>query len=136
MIQRLRRKPILDYQTWAIFRVPTVPPVAQLPYPTLADKQVKTLSGDFHAILVQAKLVKPRNYKNYKADGKRREYSGLSFHCLRHNTTSALKNTGSSAAIAYDIVGHDSEAMSRNYTKIDSKIKKEALDRLPDILPS
>ncbi|MDA7633695.1 tyrosine-type recombinase/integrase [bacterium] len=101
---------------------------------SFAAKQVKTLSGDFHALLVQAKLVKPRNYKNYKADGKRREYSGLSFHCLRHNTTSALKNTGASAPITGDIVGHDSEAMSRNYTKIDSKSKREALDRLPDIL--
>jgi integrase len=124
----------LAYRTWATFRGATVPPVAQLPHLTLADKQVKTLSADFHALLVQAKLVKPRNYKNYKADGKRREYSGLSFHCLRHNTTSALKNTGASAPITGDIVGHDSEAMSRNYTKIDSKSKREALDRLPDIL--
>ena len=45
-----------------------------------------------------------------------------------------LKNTGASSAIAGDVVGHDSEAMQRNYTKIDVETKRQALDKLPDLL--
>lgn len=98
-----------------------------------SKKPTKRLSNEFHDILVSAGLVEKRNYKNHRSDGKRRKYSGLSYHCLRHSTTSMLKNAGVTEAIAGDIVGHDSEAMSRNYTKIDSATKKEAIDRLPDI---
>ncbi len=68
------------------------------------------------------------------ADGKRRQYAGLSFHSLRHTTTSMLKNTGISSAIAGDVVGHYSEAMQRNYTKIDMEAKRQALDKLPDLI--
>ena len=102
--------------------------------PTFQGKRVEKLSLEFHALLVKAALVERRDYRNHKGDGKRRQYAGLSFHCLRHNTTSALKNTGATSAVAGDIVGHDSEAMSRNYTKIDMDAKKAAVDRLPDIL--
>ena len=79
-------------------------------------------------------FLKKQKYRNYKAEGKRRKYSGLSFHCLRHTTTSALKNTGTTSAAAGDIVGHDSEAMQRNYTKIDVETKRQALDQLPDLI--
>jgi integrase len=58
----------------------------------------------------------------------------LSFHSLRHTTTSMLKNTGISSAIAGDVVGHYSEAMQRNYTKIDMEAKRQALDKLPDLI--
>ena len=33
-----------------------------------------------------------------------------------------------------DVVGHDSEAMRRNYTKFDVKRRRQALDKLPDLL--
>ena len=45
-----------------------------------------------------------------------------------------LKNTGTTSAVAGDIVGHDSEAMQRNYTKIDIETKRQALDQLPDLM--
>ena len=45
-----------------------------------------------------------------------------------------LKNTGATSAIAGDVVGHDSEAMQRNYTKIDVETKRQALDKLTDLL--
>lgn len=45
-----------------------------------------------------------------------------------------LKNTGTTSAIAGDVVGHDSEAMQRNYTKIDVETKRKALDKLPDLV--
>ena len=45
-----------------------------------------------------------------------------------------LKNTGTTSAVAGDIGGHDSEAMQRNYTKIDVEAKRQALDKLPDLI--
>jgi hypothetical protein len=36
----------------------------------------------------------------------------LSFHCLRHTATSLMKNAGVSPAIAQDIIGHESAAVS------------------------
>jgi hypothetical protein len=45
-----------------------------------------------------------------------------------------LKNTGISSAIAGDVVGHYSEAMQRNYTKIDMEAKRQALDKQPDLI--
>ena len=101
---------------------------------SLAGVPVKMLSSQFNTILASAGLVERKNYRTYKADGQRRKYAGLSFHCLRHTLTSELKNTGATSAIAGDIVGHDSEAMSRNYTKIDLEIKRAALDKLPDLV--
>jgi hypothetical protein len=47
--------------------------------------------------------------------------------------TSALKNTMTNSAIADDIAGHDSEAISRNDRKIESETKKLAQNRLRDI---
>ena len=101
--------------------------------PGLAERASNKLSTEFNGILSKAGLIKKTNYRKYKAEGRRRKYSGLSFHCLRHTTTSALKNTGTTSAIAGDIVGHDSEAISRNYTKIETETKRKALDRMPDI---
>ena len=100
----------------------------------LAGVITSKLSIEFNGILCEAGLLEKTKYRNYKAEGKRRKYSGLSFHCLRHTTTSALKNTGTTSAVAGDIVGHDSEAMQRNCTKIDVETKRQALDQLPDLL--
>ena len=100
----------------------------------LRIKVTKNLSNDFNALLAKAGLVEKKNYRTYIANGKRRQYAGLSFHCLRHTTTSMLKNTGATSAIAGDVVGHDSEAMQRNYTKIDVETKRQALDKLPDLI--
>ena len=45
-----------------------------------------------------------------------------------------LKNTGAPSAIARDVVSQDSEAMQQNYTKIDVETKRQALDKLPDLI--
>ena len=36
--------------------------------------------------------------------------------------------------LSRDIVGHESEAVSRNYTHIDAETKRAALDKLPELL--
>ena len=53
---------------------------------------------------------------------------------LRHTATSLLKNAGVSDVVARDIIGHESEAVSRNYTHIDTVTKRRAIDAMPDIL--
>ena len=63
----------------------------------------------------------------------RRMVSEISFHSLRHTATSLLKNAGVPEAVAMDIIGHESEAISRHYTHIESRAKRSALNKLPKL---
>lgn len=93
-------------------------------------------SKQFHAILVQCGLSRPQKQKSdEKSKGRsaRRVQNELSFHCLRHTATSLLKNAGVSEVVARDIIGHDSAAVSANYTHVDEDTKRKAVDLLPDI---
>jgi len=76
-------------------------------------------------------------HKSHQSTGKgrtsKRKLNELSFHCLRHTATSMLKNAGVSDAVARDIIGHDSEAISRQYTHIDLAAKRKAIEALPDL---
>lgn len=102
--------------------------------PALHGKKAAWLSAKFHSVMVEAGLVEKRGHASTgKGRDARREGSGISFHSLRHNTTSALKSSGASNAVAMDIVGHESEAVSRNYTKIELEAKRAAINKLPDI---
>jgi len=94
------------------------------------------LSNQFYEILASAGMVKPRSHKRDKSKNGRagkRLSSELSFHSLRHSTTSLLKRAGVGEAIAMDLVGHDSPEISRQYTSIDSATKLAALNKLPEI---
>lgn len=94
-------------------------------------------SKQFHALLVQCGLARPQNHKSTgKGRSARREQNELSFHCLRHTATSLLKNAGVSEVVARDIIGHDSAAVSANYTHVDEETKRRAVDLLPDVLPA
>jgi integrase len=93
-----------------------------------------TLSNNFRKILVAAKLADHRTHERRgKGRSATRAASVLSFHSLRHTATSMLKNAGISDAVARDIIGHESAAVSQNYTHIDAETKRKALDKLPDI---
>jgi len=92
------------------------------------------LSKQFYQILVSAGLAQRRITKETGQGGSvKHTQNALSFHCLRHTATSLLKNAGVSDAIARDIIGHESEAVSRNYTHIDMKAKRKAVSLLPDV---
>ena len=58
----------------------------------------------------------------------------ISFHSLRHTTTSLLKNAGVSPALAEEFVGHDSSEMNRVDTHIEAKAMNAAAELLPDVL--
>jgi integrase len=105
--------------------------------PSFQGKTVSWLSNQFYGVMAFAGLVQSRG-DHQKKEGKagrraRRQLSPISFHSLRHTATSLLKNAGVSDVVARDIIGHESEAVSRNYTHIESATKRAALDKLPDV---
>ena len=101
-----------------------------------AHKRTASLSNQFREILVEAGLVEPL-LRGHRSTGKgrtgRREISELSFHSLRHSAVTMLKAAGVSDFIAREIVGHESAAVSRQYTHLTTDDKRAAMQRLPDV---
>jgi len=99
-------------------------------------KRTASLSNQFRDILVAAALVEPRP-RGHKSTGKgrdqAREASEISFHSLRHSAVTMLKAAGVSDFIAREIVGHESAAVSRQYTHLTTNDKRAAMQRLPDV---
>jgi integrase len=102
---------------------------------SLWGKKSSWLSGQFHDLMVDAGLVEERGKGKAHGVGRdaKRNLAKISFHSFRDSTTSDLKNAGVGEAVAMDIVGHDTKAMSRNYTKVSDEAKRDALNKLPDI---
>ena len=98
-----------------------------------ADGESRRLSAQFHTLLVKAELVdaRPKDKNSGKGHSVKRTVSELSFHSLRHNTTSWLKKSGVPESVVRDIIGHESELVSRNYTHVDEATKRKALLNLP-----
>ncbi len=105
--------------------------------PAFEGKPVHWLSNQFYELLASAGLVQSRGDHQKKAGKQgrsaRRQMSDLSFHSLRHTATSLLKNAGVSDVVARDLIGHESEAISRSYTHIDAETKRAAVEKLPDV---
>jgi integrase len=78
----------------------------------------------------------PKRTHESKKKGRaaKRELNQISFHALRHTATSLMKNAGISPAIVQEFIGHDSPAISANYTHIETSALKKAADAMPDIL--
>jgi integrase len=130
--------------------LPLVPPLgdylASLPvsdnpnafiFPRAASaKRTASLSNQFRDILVAAGLVEPRP-RGHKSTGKgrdqAREASEISFHSLRHSGVTMLKAASVSDFMAREIVGHESAAVSRQYTHLTTDHKRAAMQRLPDV---
>ncbi len=78
-----------------------------------------TLSNQFRELLVSAGLVAPRSHESTgKGRSQSRETSALSFHSLRHSAVTMLKAAGVSDVLTREIVGHESAAVSRQYTHL------------------
>jgi integrase len=96
-----------------------------------------SLSNQFAAILASAGITESRTHAA-KPKGKgraaRRAASEITFHSLRHTATSLLKSAGVSDSIAMDIIGHESAEMSRLYTHIGDEAKRDAVNKIPDVL--
>ena len=105
-------------------------------YRTVTTQQGRssTLSGQFHRIMESAGLVPKRTWKSTgKGRDKKRQFSPLSFHSLRHTATTLFKEAGVAHAVVQDIIGHDSEAVSRVYTHVGDQAKSDAIRKLPQI---
>ena len=103
-----------------------------------ASRQRKILTGAlsnrFFRVMIQAGVVPPRDNKSQgKGRSAARTVCGVGFHSLRHYMTSQLKMSGASDAVAREIVGHETAAVSRIYSHIDVPTLRAAIDRLPDI---
>ena len=97
-------------------------------------KRTGALSNQFREILVAAGLVEPRGHESTgKGRSQAREPSEISFHSLRHSAVTMLKAAGVSDFIAREIVGHESAAVSRQYTHLTTDDKRAAMQRLPDV---
>lgn len=95
------------------------------------------LSRQFYELLAKAGLVaKKSHHHKGKSGGRsaRHTLSRITFHSLRHTTTSLLKNAGVSPSIAEEFVGHDSSEMNRVYTHIDQHAMRTAADKLPHLI--
>jgi integrase len=97
--------------------------------------RVSSLSRQFHDLLASAGLVPSHNTSGEAGEEKslRRTVNALSFHSLRHTATSFLKSAGVNNAVAMDLVGHQSVAISSHYTVIDSEAKRKAINLMPDV---
>ena len=94
-----------------------------------------TLSRQFSEILAGIGLADKKDHKGGGTGrASRRASGGLSFHCLRHTATSLLKNAGVSDVVAREIIGHDSESISRVYTHISKDTLRKAMKSLPNVL--
>jgi integrase len=125
--------PVLDYLTTL--------PVNDNPnafiFPKAAKhKYVASLSSQFREILIDAGLAEVRDYGSHLKKQnpiRTREVSEISFHSLRHSAVTLLKAAGVSDFIAREIVGHESAAVSRQYSHLSTEHKRNAMRNLPDI---
>ncbi|MEK6839739.1 MAG: tyrosine-type recombinase/integrase, partial [Nanoarchaeota archaeon] len=91
------------------------------------------ISNSFRALLARVGLAPKAHRKREGVVTGRRRVNPLSFHSFRHTATSMLKNAGVSDAVARDLVGHESAAVSASYTHIDEATKRAAMALLPDL---
>jgi integrase len=104
----------------------------------LRQRKVATsaLSNQFYRLMTEAGVVEKRTNKKKKTGlgrSGRRESGGLGFHCLRHTATTLLKRAGASDVVAREIIGHDTAAVSRTYSHIDTATLRDAIDKMPDL---
>ncbi len=95
------------------------------------------LSNQFADVLAQAGLREKKPHRKNKDDvagsGRRARAAQLSFHCLRHTAVTMLKEAGVPAAVVMEMVGHDSEQMSKVYTHVGPEAMQKAASSLPDL---
>lgn len=90
-------------------------------------------SKRFSRLLYEAGLIPKRAKRKGRVENptpNRRTTSELGFHSFRHTATTMLKAAGVSDAITRSIVGHESAAVSKNYTHIPMETMRAALEKL------
>ena len=146
----LRGDCVYDAQDWAANRAPARATAGRLFGIIASERQSERFHfrsrsereahgfvvDQFREILVEVGLVQPlaRGHKSTsKGRDQAREASEISFHSLRHSAVTMLKAAGVSDFMAREIVGHESAAVSRQYTHLPTDDKRAAMQRLPDV---
>jgi len=94
-----------------------------------------SFSQEFNELLGRAGLVKPRDRKK-ESSGKGRgapRTAGLGFHCLRHTFVTLIKATGGSQAVAKELAGHTTDAISDLYTHLPIDVLTKAIEKMPEM---
>ncbi len=103
-------------------------------HPRAGSIGVNHLSREFGEVLARCGFRAKQKHRKVKdREAERRKVNELTFHSLRHSAVSMMKNAGISPAVVQDLVGHDSDAVSRAYTHIEDEAKRKALAALPVI---
>ena len=103
-------------------------------FPSLSKLRVSQLSDGFRSVLVDAGMAEERSHEaTGKGRNTARPVAELSFHSLRHSFVSILKATGANEAVAMALAGHETKAISQNYTHLDTATLRCAVDALPDV---
>ena len=106
------------------------------------ENSAAVLSIEFRTILVKAKLLAAYDHRDgAKRSHKRgdvgrscrRRVSPLSFHSLRHNFVTMLKERGATQMVARELVGHDSDAVNQLYTHTSEDVIRKSLKKLPEV---
>ena len=85
------------------------------------------LSKEFNErVLVPAGLAKP-----YERNGDRRQFNEVTFHSIRHNAVTGMKEIGTPEMVVRAIIGHTSQAVSAIYTHATPEQAREHLKKLP-----
>jgi integrase len=127
-------QPLIDYLT----ALPASDNPNAYIFPSAASaKRTASLSNQFREIMADAGLVEPRSHASTgKGRSRAREMSEISFHSVRHSAVTMLKASGLSDVFAREIVGHESAAVSRQYTHLSTDDLRKAMQRLPDVTNS
>jgi integrase len=92
------------------------------------------LSNQFADLLADAGL---REKKLHRSEGKTRngprEINPISFHSLRRTATTLLHEAGIPAAVAQEMIGHDSEAIHEHYTNVGREALQKAAAAMPEL---
>lgn len=133
---REMRVPLTPSLVDALRRLPPASPTSPIFPKAFAEKrdkngQSRSLSAAFRKFLEIAGLAPNRSKKNTgKGHRHARRTSELSFHCFRHNANSALKLAKVAETVVRDIIGHESELISRKYTHIPDEAKVAAIEAI------
>jgi integrase len=63
----------------------------------------------------------------------RRKREELSFHSLRHSTTTVIHEAGVPSSVAQALIGHDSEAVHEQYVGVGLEAVRKAAAALPEL---
>lgn len=132
-------------KTGRFLRIPIVAPLRQhlavlhrtgeYVHPVIAEKYLRRgaayVSYQFRMELEYAGIVpKLESIKGARA----RSVSPKTFHCLRATAATLLHAAGVDAAIAREVVGHDSEAVHQLYIRPDDEQRRAALEKLAEAM--